>query len=188
MRVTASDLRRFKADGWRFTMLTAYELQTAQILDEAGIPVIFIGDTLGIFMLGYDTTVPVTMEDMGRHCAAVSRAVGTALVVGDLPFASYNSVPDALANAARLVREGGVQTVKLEGPRPDTVAALVASGIPVMGHLGLTPQSHSALGGNRVQARTQAPLSGSWRVPGISRRPGPVRSSWRPSRRRPLGA
>jgi 3-methyl-2-oxobutanoate hydroxymethyltransferase len=158
--VTAPDLKRFKADGQRFVMLTAYDFQIAQIFDEAGIPVIFVGDTLGIFFGGYATTIPVTMDDMVHHCAAVSRAVKSALVVGDLPFASYHaSTRDAVLNAARLVRDGGVQCVKLEGARPSVVAALVDAEIPVIGHLGLTPQSVNTLGGHRVQARHEDEVS-----------------------------
>ena len=160
MRVTAPDLKRFKSEGRRFVMLTAYDFQTAEIFDEAGIPVIFVGDTLGIFFAGHATTIPVTMDDMVYHCAVVSRAVKSALVVGDLPFASYHSsTRDAVLNAARLVRHGGVQCVKLEGARPPVVAALVDAEIPVIGHLGLTPQSVNALGGNRVQARHEDEVS-----------------------------
>jgi 3-methyl-2-oxobutanoate hydroxymethyltransferase len=157
MPVVGSDLARFKAEGRRFVMLTAYDFQVAQILDEAAIPIVFVGDTLGIFFSGHDTTIPVTMDEMVYHCAAVSRGVRNALVVGDLPFASYHgSVDNALRNAGRLVREGGVQTVKLEGARPTVVGVLVDAGIPVIGHLGLTPQSYHALGGHHVQARTEA--------------------------------
>ena len=158
--MTVFDLRRLKRDGIRFVMLTAYDYQTAQILDDAGVPVIFIGDTLGIFFLGHETTVPVTMDAMVHHCRAVSRAVKNALVLGDLPFGSYLvSGEQAVTNACRLVVEGGVHAVKLEGPHPATVEAIVQSGIPVMGHLGLTPQSYHALGGNRVQAHTQEAVS-----------------------------
>lgn len=157
MRVTAPDLRGFKEAGKRFVMLTAYDFQTAQIFDEAGVPVIFIGDTLGIFFLGMPTTVGVSMDAMVHHCRAVSAAVQTALVVGDLPFGSYHQGPEqGVLNAARLIREGGVQTVKLEGPRPAVVAAIARAEIPVIGHLGLTPQSVHVQGRNRVQARTAA--------------------------------
>jgi 3-methyl-2-oxobutanoate hydroxymethyltransferase len=160
MPVTVLDLARFKRDGIRFVMLTAYDFQTAQILDDVGVPVIFIGDTLGIFFLGHETTIPVTVDEMVHHCRAVSHAVANALVLGDLPFGSYHaSLEQAVSNATRLVIEGGVHAVKLEGSHPATVEAIVQSGIPVMGHLGLTPQSYHALGGNRVQARTDDAVS-----------------------------
>jgi 3-methyl-2-oxobutanoate hydroxymethyltransferase len=155
MPLTVRDLRRFKQEGRRFVMLTCYDVQCAQIFDEAGIPLIFIGDTLGIFVLGHETTIPVTMHDMIRHCQAVRRGVREALVVGDLPFGAYEtSVEDGIRNAVRLVKEGGVSVVKLEGPEFALVEALTSKGIPVMGHLGLTPQSFHALG-NTVQARTE---------------------------------
>ena len=118
MPTTVVDLRRFKADGHRFAMLTCYDFQTAQIFDEAGIPLIFIGDTLGIMMLGFDTTIPVTMDAMVHHCQAVRRGVTEALVIGDLPFGSYEvSTAQGVGNAIRLVKEGGVSVVKLEGPQ-----------------------------------------------------------------------
>lgn len=155
MPTTVLDLRRFKDGGRRFTMLTCYDFQSAQIFDEAGIPVLFVGDTLGVMALGYPDTLPVTMDDMVRHCQAVRRGVREALLVGDLPFGAYEvSVEQGLANAVRLVKEGGVAVVKLEGPRVELVQALTGNGIPVMGHLGLTPQSVHATGGYRVQART----------------------------------
>lgn len=117
---------------------------------------IFIGDTLGIFVLGYETTIPVTMDAMVHHCRAVSRGVRQGLVVGDLPFGAYEvSVGQGIENAIRLVKEGGVAMVKLEGPEFDLIQALTSKGIAVMGHLGLTPQSIHALGGNKVQARTE---------------------------------
>ena len=157
MPTTVLDLRRFKDQGQRFVMLTCYDFQTAQIFDEVGIPLIFIGDTLGIMMLGYDTTVPVTMDDMIHHCQAVRRGVREALLIGDLPFGAYEiSVEEGLANAIRLVKEGGVSVVKLEGPEAGLIAAMTAKGIPALGHLGLTPQSVNATGGYHVQARTYA--------------------------------
>jgi 3-methyl-2-oxobutanoate hydroxymethyltransferase len=156
MAITAPGLGDFKRAGRRFVMLTAYDYQTAQILDEVGVPVIFIGDTLGIFFAGQATTVGVSMDAMVHHCMAVSAAVSNALVVGDLPFGSYHqSRAQAVANAARLVQQGGVQAVKLEGARPATVEAIVDAEIPVIGHLGLTPQSVHVQGRNRIQARTQ---------------------------------
>jgi 3-methyl-2-oxobutanoate hydroxymethyltransferase len=156
MAITAPGLGDLKRAGQRFVMLTAYDYQTAQILDEAGVPVIFIGDTLGIFFAGRPTTVGVSMDAMVYHCTAVSAAVRNALVVGDLPFGSYHqNSAQAVANAARLVQEGGVQAVKLEGARPAMVEAIVNAEIPVIGHLGLTPQSVHVQGRNRIQARTQ---------------------------------
>jgi 3-methyl-2-oxobutanoate hydroxymethyltransferase len=160
MPTTVLDLRRFKDEGRRFVMLTCYDYQCAQIFDEVGIPLIFIGDTLGIFVLGYDTTIPVTMDDMVHHCQAVSRGVRNGLIVGDLPFGSYQvSVAQGVEAAIRLVKEGGVAMVKLEGPEFDLIEALTIKGIPVMAHLGLTPQSIHAMGGNKVQARTEAAVS-----------------------------
>lgn len=156
MPTTVQDLRRFKEEAHRFVMLTCYDFQSAQIFDEAGVPLIFVGDTLGIFVLGYDTTIPVTMEDMIHHCRAVSRGVREGLVVGDLPFGSYEvAVTQGVENAVRLVKEGGVAMVKFEGARPELVEAITAVGIPVIGHLGLTPQSVHATGGYRVQARSE---------------------------------
>jgi len=154
-RVQVRDLRRFKQHGQRFVMLTCYDVQCAQIFDEVGIPLIFVGDTLGIFVLGYETTIPVTMDAMVHHCRAVRRGVRRGLLVGDLPFGSYEvSVDEGLRNAIRLVQEGGVEVVKLEGPAVELVEAMTATGIPAMGHLGLTPQSFNAMG-NTVQARTE---------------------------------
>lgn len=156
MPTTVLDLRRFKDEGQRFAMLTCYDFQCAQIFDEVGIPLIFVGDTLGIFALGYDSTIPVTMDAMVHHCQAVSRGVRHGLVVGDLPFGSYEtSVAQGVENAIRLVKEGGVAVVKLEGPEVGLVEALTSKGIPVIGHLGLTPQSVHATGGYKVQARTE---------------------------------
>ncbi len=156
MATTVPDLRRFKVEGQKFAMLTAYDVMTARIFDEAGVPLLLVGDTLGIMVLGYETTLPVTMDDMVRHCQAVRRGAPHALVVGDLPFGAYEtSVEDGLRNSVRLLKEGGAAMVKLEGPELELIAALSAKGIPVMGHLGLTPQSFHAFGGNRVQARTE---------------------------------
>jgi 3-methyl-2-oxobutanoate hydroxymethyltransferase len=153
--VTILDLARFKVERRRFVMLTAYDFPTAAILDQSGIPVIFVGDTLGQVMLGLGSTVPVTMQEMLHHIRAVRRAVKNALLVGDLPFASYHvSISDGIRNAGRLVQEGGANVVKLEGRHPTLVEKLVGCGIPVMGHLGYTPQSVHALGGPRIQART----------------------------------
>jgi 3-methyl-2-oxobutanoate hydroxymethyltransferase len=156
MSVSVLDVRGFKAKGNRFAMLTAYDFPTAQALDEAGLPILLVGDTLGIFVSGHPTTLPVTMDVMVHHCQAVTRGARSALVVGDLPFGAYQtSVEDGMRNAVRLVKEGGVGAVKMEGTWFSLVERLSASGVPVMGHLGLTPQSYHQLGGNKVQARTE---------------------------------
>lgn len=137
--------------------LTAYDCTTARMVDEAGIPLILVGDSLGMTMLGYDTTIPVTMEQMLHHTAAVVRGVRNALVIADMPFLSYQaSIEQGVANAGRLLKEGGADAVKIEGGafRADLVKALVANGIPVVGHIGLTPQSIREFGGYKVQGRT----------------------------------
>jgi 3-methyl-2-oxobutanoate hydroxymethyltransferase len=153
---TIHDLARWKAEGRKFPMLTAYDFSTARILDRAGIPVLLVGDSLGNVMLGYDTTLPVTMEEMLHHSRAVSRGAADALLVGDMPFMSYQASPEeALVNAGRFLKEGGMHAVKLEGPLFELAETMAARGIPVMGHLGLTPQSVHAMGGYRVQARTE---------------------------------
>ena len=151
---TIHDLAAWKGEGRRFAMLTAYDFPTAQILDQAGIPVLLVGDSVGNNVLGYDTTLPVTMEEMLHHARAVARGTKDALLVGDMPFLSYQAGrEDAVRNAGRFLKEGGMHAVKLEGPHLDLAEAIVAAGIPVMGHLGLTPQSVHAMGGYRVQAR-----------------------------------
>src|SRR5215472_16342945 len=153
---TVLDVRRFKREGRRFAMLTAYDCHTARLLDEAGIQVLLVGDSLGMVMLGHDTTVPVTLDDMVLHARSVARGATSALVVADLPFMSYQvSTEMAMASAGRLLKEAGVQAVKLEGGRPvlETVRRLTESGVPVMAHLGLTPQSVHQMGGFRVQGR-----------------------------------
>lgn len=150
------DLAAMKQRGERFAMLTAYDYLSAQILDAAGVPVLLVGDSLGMVMLGYDSTVPVTMDEMLHHTRAVRRGARRALVVGDMPFMSYQgSLDEAVANAGRFLKEGGANAVKLEGGGPvlDVVARLTAIGIPVMGHLGLTPQSVNQFGGFKVQGR-----------------------------------
>lgn len=155
-RVTAAGLRRMKARGERITMLTAYDYPSARLFDAAGVDVLLVGDSLGTTVLGYDSTVPVTVEDILHHTRPVARGASRALVVADLPFMSYTiSREQAMTNAARFIQEGGAQAVKLEGGRPvaETVRALVESGIPVMGHLGFTPQSIHRFGGHRVQGR-----------------------------------
>lgn len=156
MRITIRDLARFKAEHRRFTVLTAYDYLTASILDEAGVPVLLVGDSLGQVVLGYETTVPVTVQEMLHHTAAVARGARNAMVVADMPFGSYQgSIEDGFANAVRFLKEGGAQAVKFEGARLELMQRLVDHGIPVIAHLGLTPQSVHALGGYRVQARTQ---------------------------------
>ncbi|MFT5223443.1 MAG: 3-methyl-2-oxobutanoate hydroxymethyltransferase, partial [Glaciecola sp.] len=143
--------------GQKFVMLTAYDFLSAQILDEVGVPLLLVGDSLGMVMLGYDSTVPVTVDEMLHHTKAVSRGAHRAMVIGDLPFGSYQDGPSqALGTAMRFMKEAGAGAVKLEGGGPmiDVVRHLVQAGIPVMGHLGLTPQSVNALGGYKVQGKT----------------------------------
>jgi 3-methyl-2-oxobutanoate hydroxymethyltransferase len=154
-RTTIRDLARFKQEGRRFSVLTAYDYSTASILDQAGIPVLLVGDSLAQCMLGYETTLPVSMDEMLHHTRAVARATQQALVVADMPFGSYQaSVREGLGNAVRFLKDAGAHAVKLEGPHRELTQALVAAGIPVMSHLGLTPQSVHQMGGYRVQART----------------------------------
>ncbi len=157
MTVSIHDLRAWKAEGRRFAMLTAYDHPTAQILDAAGIPVLLVGDSVGRNVLGYPNELPVTMDEMLHHVKAVARGASQALVVGDLPFMSYQaSLEDGVRNAGRMIKEGGAHAVKLEGPQIDLVHRLVEIGIPVMAHVGLTPQSVHGLGGYRVQGRGEA--------------------------------
>jgi 3-methyl-2-oxobutanoate hydroxymethyltransferase len=137
-------------------MLTAYDYVTAKMVDEAGVPLILVGDSLGMVMLGYESTIPVTMEEMIHHTKAVMRGARKTLIIGDMPFMSYHiSISDALHNAARFIQEGGAQAVKLEGGEvvAEKVRRLVDCGIPVMGHIGLTPQSIHQLGGFKVQGK-----------------------------------
>jgi 3-methyl-2-oxobutanoate hydroxymethyltransferase len=156
MPVSIHDLRAYKARGERFVMLTAYDHPTAQILDEAGIPVLLVGDSLGQVVLGYDSTIPVTVDEMLHHCRAVARGARNSLIVGDMPFMSYQaSVEDGLRNAGRFLKEGGAHSVKIEGPQMELASALSDRGIPVMGHLGLTPQSVHLFGGYKVQGRSE---------------------------------
>jgi 3-methyl-2-oxobutanoate hydroxymethyltransferase len=156
--VTVRDIRAFKDRGERFVMLTAYDAPSARLLDEAGIPLILVGDTVGMVALGHRNTLPVTMDDMIHHTAAVVRGVTNALVVGDMPFMSYQvSVDEAIRNAGRHLQEAGAHAVKLEGGKRvvELVGRLTDAGIPVMGHLGLTPQSVNQFGGWRVQGREE---------------------------------
>ncbi len=155
-RTTVMDLARMKAEGEKIPMITAYDYTSARLADVAKIPVVLVGDSLGMVVLGYDSTLPVTMEDMIHHTKAVARGTKEALLVADMPFMSYQIDPaQAMANAGRLLQEGGAQSVKLEGGRQmaGTVRRIVDCGIPVMGHIGLTPQSVHAFGGYRVQGR-----------------------------------
>ncbi|MGI8774717.1 MAG: 3-methyl-2-oxobutanoate hydroxymethyltransferase [Actinomycetota bacterium] len=156
MAVTVRDIRAFKERGERFTMITAYDAHSARLLDEAGIPLILVGDTLAMVMLGHDTTLPVTMDEMLHHTRAVVRGRKEAFVVGDMPFMSYQgSIDEGIHNAGRFLKEAGAHAVKLEGGGRvlELVGRLTDAGIPVMGHLGLTPQSVNQFGGYRVQGR-----------------------------------
>ena len=156
MRVTITEIREMKQKKEKIPMLTAYDYVTAKMVDEAGVPLILVGDSLGMVMLGYQSTIPVTMEEMIHHTKAVVRGAKKALVVGDMPFMTYHiSVSDALHNAARFIQEAGAQAVKLEGGEVvvETVRRLVRCGIPVMGHIGLTPQSIHQLGGFKVRGK-----------------------------------
>ncbi|MGQ0670498.1 MAG: 3-methyl-2-oxobutanoate hydroxymethyltransferase [Actinomycetota bacterium] len=156
MSITISDLRAWKAAGRRFAMLTAYDYPTAKILDEAGIPVLLIGDSLATNVLGYESTLPVTMEEMLHHTRAVARGAKNALIVGDMPFLSYQtSIEEGIRNAGRFLKEGGAHAVKIEGPHIELTHKLTGLGIPVMGHVGLTPQSVHGMGGYRVQGRSE---------------------------------
>ncbi len=154
---TVERIRKLKGKG-RVVSLTAYDYTSARLVDEAGIHLIIVGDSLGMTVLGYDTTIPVTMEDMVHHTRAVARGVKSALVVADMPFLSYQVSRDqAVDNAGRLLKDAGADAVKIEGGafRADTIQHLIANGIPVMGHIGLTPQSVRAFGGYRVQGKTE---------------------------------
>lgn len=155
-KVTTLTFRRKKQRRERITMLTAYDYPTALAIDQAGLDSILVGDSLGMVVLGYSTTLPVTMEDMLHHCRAVARGAKSALLIGDMPFMSYQAeVNQAVRNAGRFLQEGGMDAIKLEGGRErlEAIRAIVSAGIPVMGHLGLTPQSVHQLGGFRPQGR-----------------------------------
>ncbi len=157
MRTTLLDIQRLKAAGRRIPMLTAYDYPSARIADRAGVPMLLVGDSLGMVVHGHDTTLPVTLDDMVRHASAVVRGSETALVIADLPFLTYASPADAVASARRLMQEAGVQAVKLEGGAHvvAVVEHLTQHGVPVMGHLGFTPQSQHTIG-VRVQAKGAA--------------------------------
>ncbi len=157
MRVTTKDIQDLKRRGEKIPVLTAYDYTTAKLVEGAGIQVLLVGDTLGQVVLGYDTTVPVTMDEMVHHIRAVARGARKAHIIGDMPFMSYQAdQSDAVRNAGRMLKEGGCQSVKLEGGRTvaRTVSRIVQAGIPVMGHIGLTPQAVNQLGGYRVQGKT----------------------------------
>ena len=158
MKNTVSTFQAAKEKGEKLTMLTAYDYSTAKLMDEAGINGILVGDSLGNVILGYEDTISVTMEDMIHHGAAVARGTKDTMVVVDMPFMSYQtSVYDAVMNAGRLMKEGRANAVKLEGGATvvEQIKAITAAGIPVMGHLGLTPQSINAFGGNKVQGKSE---------------------------------
>jgi 3-methyl-2-oxobutanoate hydroxymethyltransferase len=156
-KITVPDIVAAKREQRRITMMTAYDAPFAKLVDRAGIDIILVGDSLGMVVLGHTTTVPVTMDDMVRHAAAVSRGASRPLLVGDMPFGSYQAGPaDALRNAARFLKEAGMDAVKVEGGHEvvETVRALVDNGIAVMAHVGLTPQRVAQFGGFKVQAKT----------------------------------
>ena len=156
-KVTTSTFREKKERGETISMLTAYDYPTAQAMDQAGVDSILVGDSLAMVVLGYENTLPVTMEEMLHHSRAVARGAKTALLIGDMPFMSYQaSVEDAVRNAGRFLQQGNMDAVKLEGGRErvDAVRAITGAGIPVIGHLGLTPQSVHQLGGYRAQGKT----------------------------------
>jgi 3-methyl-2-oxobutanoate hydroxymethyltransferase len=157
MRVSINAIKEMESRNEKIVMITAYDYSTAKLVDEAGIPLILVGDSLGMVILGYDSTIPVTMDEMIHHTKAVVRGTKQAMVIGDMPFMTYQISPeDALRNAARFMQEGGAQAIKLEGgvTVAETVKRIVDCGIPVMGHIGLTPQSVHQLGGHRVQGKT----------------------------------
>lgn len=156
-RLTVVDIAKRHADGERIAMLTVYDYPTARLLDEAGIPLLLVGDSLGRVMLGYENEIPVSMADMLHHVKAVTRGAKRSLVVADMPFMSYATIETALENAGRLLAEGGAQAVKLEGGvrSARTIETIVRAGIPVMGHIGLTPQAINSIGKFRVQGKTK---------------------------------
>lgn len=158
-KVSILDIRQAKGDGHKLTMMTAYDYPFGLLADEAGVDIVLVGDSVGMVVMGLDGTVAVTMADMIHHIKAVVRGCKNALVVGDMPFMSYNiSIENAIRNAGRLVKEGGCDAIKLEGGTDfaTTVAAIVNAGIPVQGHIGLTPQTASALGGFKTQGKDAA--------------------------------
>jgi 3-methyl-2-oxobutanoate hydroxymethyltransferase len=158
-KTTIPDLYKKKAEGKKLTMLTAYDYPTAQIVDQAGIDMILVGDSLGMVVQGLSSTLPVTMDEMLYHTKMVSRAAASSLVIGDMPFLSYQAhAAEAVRNAGRFLKEAGAEAVKLEGGahQADSIRAIVQAGIPVMAHIGLTPQAIHALGGFKVQGKDEA--------------------------------
>lgn len=152
---TVTDFYKMKADGEKITMLTAYDYPSAKLVSEAGVDMILVGDSLGMVILGYDSTVPVTMDDMVHHGKAVRRGAKDTFVVIDMPFGSYHaSISETVKNAVRLMQVAGGNAIKLEGPMLEEITAITRAGIPVVAHLGLTPQSVELLGGYRVQGKT----------------------------------
>jgi 3-methyl-2-oxobutanoate hydroxymethyltransferase len=157
MRVTINQIKEMKQKGEKIAMLTAYDYSTAKLVENTGIPMILVGDSLGMVVLGFETPIPVTMDVMLHHTKAVVRGTSKAMIIGDMPFMTYHtSTEDAMRNAARFIQEAGAQAVKLEGgvTVAEKVKRIVDCGIPVMGHLGLTPQSVHQLGGLKVQAKS----------------------------------
>ena len=161
-RITALNIRDYKTSGNKFSMVTTYDYTSARLAEEANIPVLLVGDSLGMVVMGYESTIPVTMDDMIRHTKMVVRGSTTAHIVSDLPFMTYQESPStALHNAALLIQEGGAQSVKMEGGEniSEAISNIARNGIPVMGHLGLTPQYVHALSGYQLQGKTQTTAS-----------------------------
>jgi 3-methyl-2-oxobutanoate hydroxymethyltransferase len=157
MRVNIGELKEMQQRGEKIPMLTAYDYATAKLIDEVGVPLVLVGDSLGMVVLGYESTIQVTMDEMIHHTRAVVRGTKRALIVADMPFMTYHiDVSEALHNASRFIQEGGAQAVKIEGGESlaETIRRMVGCGIPVMGHIGLTPQFIHQLGGFKVQGRT----------------------------------
>lgn len=158
-KFTVSSFLKAKSNGEKISMLTAYDYSMAKLIDEAGVDTILVGDSLGMVVLGYEDTLKVTMEDMIHHCKAVSRGAKSSMVIGDMPFLSYHiSVEEAVRNAGRLIKEGGAHAIKLEGGADvlEQIKAIVKAQIPVIGHLGLTPQSVNMFGGFKVQGKSES--------------------------------
>ena len=164
-KVTIRTFQKKKSDKIPITVLTAYDYPTALLIDNAGIDAILVGDSLGMVVLGYENTLPVTMDDMLHHCKAVARGAKRAFLIGDMPFMSYQaSINEAVKNAGRFLQEAGMDAIKLEGGRTriKTIKAILDAGIPVMGHIGLTPQSYSMFGGFRTQGKTAEAAKEIW--------------------------
>jgi len=160
-KVTVPALAEMKRQGKPISALTAYDYATARLVDEAGIDLVLVGDSLAMVVLGHENTLAVTVDEMLHHTRAVRRAVRRALVVADMPFGSYHgSISEAVGNAVRFIKEAGAEAVKIEGPRIELIRALTCAEVPVIGHLGLTPQSVHRMGGYRVQARTAEAVRG----------------------------